>query len=83
MVSLQTTMSQPTSDAVTRQLRASIEASLRNSCFVQIRGLVCECHRQVMVLRGQVDSYYYKQVAQEIVKSIDPQVTIANLVTVR
>lgn len=83
MVSLQTTMSQPISDAVTSQLRANIEASLRSSCFVQIRSLVCECHGKVMVLRGQVDSYYYKQVAQELAKRIDPHVTIANLVTVR
>lgn len=63
-------------------LHKVIQKELDTNCIVQLRGLVCESHGRVIVLRGQVDSYYLKQLAQELVRKVDSTVSIANLVQV-
>ena len=82
MISLQNQVLEQSKDCAMCQLRTDIEQGLRGSCFVQLRNLVCECHGKVVVLRGRVDSYYYKQMAQELVRKVDRNVPIANLLTV-
>lgn len=63
-------------------IRQEVEECLRTSSFLQLRTLRCENHGKVIVLRGQVDSFYLKQLAQEAVKKLAPHTRIANLVTV-
>ena len=47
------------------------ENQLERSPCQCVRGLVCEYCAGLLVLRGRVPSYYYKQVAQETVKGIE------------
>ncbi len=42
-------------------------ARLRCSAYRDIRGVTCEFHEGVLTLRGRVQSYYMKQIAQSLV----------------
>ncbi len=82
MISLQTKSLKKSAPCAWLQLHSDIENSLRGSGIAQVRELICECHGTVVILRGRVASYYYKQVAQELVRKVDREVTIVNLVIV-
>lgn len=43
-----------------------IEERLRTSPYLALKGITCELIRGVLYLRGQVSSYYLKQVAQNV-----------------
>lgn len=43
---------------------------LRRSPYPAIRRLSCEQERDVLVLRGTLPSFYYKQLAQEAVREL-------------
>lgn len=62
--------------------RQHLEESFKTNSHLQLRGLVCESQGDVVILRGQVNSYYLKQMAQELVKRLAPDAQIANLITV-
>jgi osmotically-inducible protein OsmY len=66
--------SDPVVDAVRRCLRASP--------YRQVRTLSCEHREGVLVLRGQVSSFYHKQVAQEAVRHFPGVEVIINAVDV-
>lgn len=44
-------------------LRELAESRLRTSPYPAVRRLACDCHDGVLTLRGQVPSYYHKQMA--------------------
>lgn len=69
-------------EQVAQKLCSDVRECMRTNCNLQMRRLICESHGQVIVLRGRVDSYYYKQLAQELVRKIDRHVRIVNVVTV-
>jgi osmotically-inducible protein OsmY len=52
------------------------------SPYLEVRKLHCDHHEGVLVLRGQVPSYYYKQMAQEAVRNIQGVEMILNAVDV-
>ena len=55
------------------------KAVLRRSNVVDLRRLVVERERQVVVLRGSVSSFYHKQLAQELVRNeLDDDVEVVN-----
>jgi hypothetical protein len=55
------------------------KAVLRRSNIVDLRRLVVERERQVVVLRGPVSSFYHKQLAQELVRNeLDDDVEVVN-----
>jgi osmotically-inducible protein OsmY len=60
----------------------SAEECLRESPYTAIRNLSCEGNQGVVVLRGQVPTYYEKQLAQETVAQIDGTMQIINEVDV-
>jgi len=57
--------------APARSIRQLAGDRLRSSPYPAIRSVACECHDGVLVLRGHLPSYYYKQLAQEAVAEIE------------
>jgi hypothetical protein len=51
-------------------LAAAAQERLRASTYRGVRTVLCECHDDVLVLRGHVSSFYLKQLAQETVKHL-------------
>ena len=61
----------------------AIVACLRMHLYLEIRSLSFDYSDGVVTLRGEVTTYYYKQVAQESVRRIVGVVKTINLVDVR
>jgi len=57
-------------------------AFLQESPYSTIRAVSCQCIDGTIVLRGQVPSFYEKQLAQEAVTSIDGTMPVVNEVEV-
>jgi osmotically-inducible protein OsmY len=55
---------------------------LRASPYTIVRSISCACDHGVLVLRGQVPSYYYKQLAQAAVVGVDGVSEVINEITV-
>lgn len=49
---------------------AAARRLLQSSVYREVRALTSEIHEDVLILRGQVSSWYQKQVAQEIVRHV-------------
>lgn len=56
---------------------------LSQSPYRELKGISCGIKNGVLVLRGQVSSFYLKQLAQEIVRRADGVQAIANQLEVR
>ena len=52
-------------------VQAEAQSRLRNSGYHELRLVSCEFHEGVLTLRGQVSSFYLKQVAQEVIRRLD------------
>jgi hypothetical protein len=63
-------------------LAAAARERLRASAYREVRAVWCECQADVLVLRGQVSSFYLKQVAQESVKHLAGVQSLINCVKV-
>lgn len=55
---------------------------LQESSYLGLRGVVCEYHEGVLILRGHVPSFYLKQLAQTLVRKVDGVDTVVNRLTV-
>lgn len=76
-------MSQPTTSQTAGPLSLAMteakkvielaERQLRGSRYTGLMNVHCDFYEGVLILRGQVDSYYLKQLAQTFVRNI-PQV---------
>jgi hypothetical protein len=53
-----------------RVVQAEAQSRLRNSGYYALRVVSCDFHEGVLTLRGQVPSFYLKQVAQELVRRL-------------
>ena len=71
----------PGADAADVQIRPNAaelaQAKLANSSYLPLRTLRCDDHEGVLALRGQVPTYYLKQLAQTVVRDI-PGVEVIN-----
>ena len=52
-------------------VQAEAHSRLRNSGYHELRLVSCDFHEGVLTLRGQVSSFYLKQVAQELIRRLD------------
>jgi osmotically-inducible protein OsmY len=52
-------------------VQAEAHSRLRNSGHQELRLVSCDFHEGVLTLRGQVSSFYLKQVAQELIRRLD------------
>ena len=48
-----------------------VHSAINESPFLPRRNLRCEAHDGRVTLRGVVDSYYQKQMAQEVLRRVD------------
>jgi hypothetical protein len=51
-------------------LVAAAKAALCQTRSGELRAVSCDLHQGVLTLRGQVPSYYLKQVAQEVIRAM-------------
>lgn len=54
------------------------EARLRTSPYSALRNVSCECDDGVLVLDGQLGSYYHKQLAQATVSGVEGEVQVVD-----
>ncbi len=52
-------------------VQTQAQSRLRKSGYHELRFVLCEFHEGVLTLRGQVPSFYLKQVAQELIRRLD------------
>lgn len=62
------------------QLRA--QAALANSPFFELHELQVECRDDAMLISGCVSSFYHKQLAQEVVRSVCMGMKVVNSICV-
>jgi osmotically-inducible protein OsmY len=58
------------------------ERALRNSPYLALRNVACDCHDGVLTLRGCVPTYYLKQVAQAAAARVDGVRQVVNEIEV-
>lgn len=66
-------------------LRPRAEAALRNSPFNELRKLRVDQCENGLVITGTVSSFYHKQLAQEVVRSVckECEIDLTNSIRVR
>lgn len=65
-----------------RGLERRVAARLKKSSYHSLRRIGCDVHDGVVVLRGQVPSYYLKQVAQALLLDMPEVEVLVNQVEV-
>jgi osmotically-inducible protein OsmY len=58
------------------------ERALRNSPYLALRNVTCDCRDGVLTLRGCLPTYYLKQVAQAVVARLDGVRQVVNEIQV-
>jgi osmotically-inducible protein OsmY len=64
-------------------LGRSLESILKNDPHLMNCNIVCECREGVVVMRGSVDSFYQKQMAQELVRNARGVTMVVNRMLVQ
>jgi osmotically-inducible protein OsmY len=63
-------------------IAAIAEARFRENLHTALRGVSCKAERGVLVLEGQLSTFFQKQLAQEIVANIKGIVQVVNQIEV-
>jgi hypothetical protein len=58
-------------------------ACLRTSCYQSLRRLECRYEAEQLVICGTVPLYYFKQMAQKLLRRCCPTVRVSNAVVVQ
>jgi osmotically-inducible protein OsmY len=58
------------------------QAALANSPVYELRDLQVEQHDGTLQISGRVSSFYHKQLAQEVVRSVSKGIEVVNLLQV-
>lgn len=68
----------------TKDLQSRAQAALANSPFYELRNLRVEQCRSGLLISGAVSSFYYKQLAQEVVRAVckDQDIELVNSICV-
>ena len=69
-------------DARRNGIAVAAKERLQHSSYSSLRDIFCECDDGVLVLRGQVPSFFEKQLAQEAVFKLDGVTQVVNQVEV-
>jgi hypothetical protein len=64
-------------------VQSRAQAALTNSPFYELRELKVEQHGTALVISGSVSSFYHKQLAQEVVRSVCVDTEVTNSIYVR
>ncbi len=65
-----------------RQIETHGQALLRQAPYMELHHVTCEFHEGILTLRGIVSSFYMKQLAQTVVRSLDGVERLLNRVEV-
>jgi osmotically-inducible protein OsmY len=57
---------------------ARVESCMRRSGYYELRGVSCDFHEGVLILRGRVPSFHLKQLAQSLVFHLDGVQELSN-----
>ncbi len=63
-------------------IQSRAQTALANSPFYELRELQVEEHDRHLLLSGSVSSFYHKQLAQEVVRSVCGDVEVTNAISV-
>jgi hypothetical protein len=58
------------------------QAALANSPFYELRELQVEWRDEALTLSGCVSSFYHKQLAQEVIRSVCKEIEVVNSIRV-
>lgn len=64
------------------EVQPRAQAALTNSPFYELRELQVDWHQDALHLSGRVTSFYHKQLAQEVIRSICKDTQLINSVCV-
>jgi hypothetical protein len=67
---------------VLQDVQTRAQAALCNSPFYELRELLVEPREDGLLLSGGVSSFYHKQLAQEVVRSVSTGIKLVNTVQV-
>ncbi len=59
------------------------QAALASSPFYELRDLQVEKHGEALLISGSVSSFYHKQLAQEVVRSVCKGIEVVNSIQVQ
>lgn len=68
---------------VVDEVRPRAQAALCNSPFHELRALQVEPRNDALLISGCVSSFYHKQLAQEVVRSVGTGIQVVNTIHVR
>jgi osmotically-inducible protein OsmY len=68
---------------VTEDVHPRAQAALANSPFYELRNVRVELCDHALLLSGTVSSFYHKQLAQEVVRSVCRETELINRICVR
>ncbi|MCA9160842.1 MAG: BON domain-containing protein [Planctomycetales bacterium] len=64
-------------------VQSRAQASLRGCPYREVQKTTCLFHKGVLLLRGEVSSYYLKQIAQTVLMNVEGVNHIVNTIHVR
>ncbi len=66
-----------------QEVQTRAQSALRSSPFYELRELQVEPVRDSLLISGCVSSFYYKQLAQEVVRSVCQEIDVINSIRVK
>jgi hypothetical protein len=64
------------------EIRPRAQSALRKSPFYELHDLQVEDRDGALILSGAVTSFYHKQLAQEVVRSVCKEIEVVNTIQV-
>jgi hypothetical protein len=71
------------STTAAHEVHSRAQLALRSSPFYELRELQVEPNNDSLLISGSVSSFYYKQLAQEVVRSVCREIEVVNSIHVR
>ncbi len=68
--------------ACPRKVERAVRVILSNSGYQALKAITCRYDEGSLTLRGEVPSYYHKQIAQEMIRKVNSVETIINQIKV-
>lgn len=73
----------PKAATVVEDVQPRAQAALSNSPFYELRDLQVERRHDALLISGCVSSFYHKQLAQEVVRSVSANAKVINSIHVK
>ena len=70
-------------NSLAKDVKERAQTALASSPIYVLRDLTVEQQENSLLISGRVDSFYHKQLAQEVVRAVAQGVTLINVIDVR